>query len=216
MKKKDYILDLEARRIIYNFLKIHPGVYLREISRIIKIPKTTLSYHLRYMKKNGLITSKKDGEYLRYYADRDIGTFEKKVLNIIRKKTLLHIILYLSMYHKSTRFEIAKDLDKSPSTIYSCLKILDDNDIVKKFHGKKTIKYKLKFEKETDNILIKYKNSLLDKWVIFFFDYLDYIYSDKSLYRFLLSLRSKVKNEKELQDLIINTIEDIFPNPYHA
>ena len=216
MKKKDFVLNLEIRRVIYNFLLKHPGVYMREISRIIKIPKSTLNYHLRYMSKNELITSKKDGEYLRYYADKNIGRFEKKVLNIIRKKTYLHIILYLSMYHKSKRNEIAKDLDKSPSTIYSCLKTLIELDIVEEFKVKKTKLYRLKFEKETDNIMIKYKHSLLDKWVIFFFNYLDYIYSDKHFFRFLVGLKYKLKDDENLEDYIIKLIEDVFPNPYHV
>jgi len=207
MKKKEHVLELEIRRLIYNFILKHPGVYLRQISRQLQIPKTTLDYHLRYLNKNNLISDKKDGEYLRYFADEKIGVYEKKVLNIIRKKTYLHIILFLSMYHKSSRQEIAKDLDKSPSTIYSCLKKLLELDIIQDFRDKKIVKYKLKNEKDIDKVLIKYKNSLLDKWVVFFFDYLDWIYSNKHILIFLAKY-----NEKK----ILQLIEDIFPNPYHG
>ena len=209
MEKKNHILELEIRRIIYNFILEHPGVYLLEISREIKIPKTTLDYHLRYMSKNKLISSKKYGEYLRYFVYESISRNEKKIINILRNKTCLHLILYLSSHHLSTRNEISKDLEKSPSTIYHFIKKLINLDIIESFKDKKTKKYRLKNERETDKILIKYKNSLLDKWVVFFFNYFDWVKSDKIIYRFLLKYVGK-------EDLLLSLLEDIFPNPYYV
>ncbi len=209
MKKKNPILELEIRRVIYNFILKHPGVYLREISREIKIPKTTLKYHLGFIEKYELILSKKDGEYLRYYVTKKVGRNEKEILTLLRKKTNLHIVLYLTTFHLSTRNEISKDIDKSPSTIYSSLETLIKPGIVESVKDKKFIKYRLKIEKEIDKILIKYRYSLLDKWVVFLFDYLDWVKSDKIAFRFLSKYAKK-------EEYFINLIEEIFPNPYHV
>jgi len=197
------------RRVVYNFILKYPGVYLREISRETMIPKSTIEYHLRYLKKMDLIVAKNGDRYTRYYVSGKIGREHKKALSILRKKTPLHIALFLSMCHVSTRKELCHDLEKSASTISLHLNKLIERDIVEKFHDGNMVKYRLKDEKATDKILIQYKESLLDRWVIFFFDYVDFVRADKSLLRFMFWLG---KNEDTFEKLL----NDVFPHPYHA
>ena len=52
---KEEILKLESRKLIYNYILEHPGLHFRELSRELKIPKSTLEYHLSYLKKLELI-----------------------------------------------------------------------------------------------------------------------------------------------------------------
>jgi predicted transcriptional regulator len=54
MKKND-ILNIENRRIIFNHILNNPGMHFRKIQRDLKIPKTTLDYHLNYLKKHGFL-----------------------------------------------------------------------------------------------------------------------------------------------------------------
>ena len=49
--KKDGIIKLKTRKLIYNYISNHPGLYFRELSRELKIPKSTLDYHLTFLKK---------------------------------------------------------------------------------------------------------------------------------------------------------------------
>lgn len=94
--KKDHILKLEVRRAIYNFILKYPGVYLSEISREMKVSKNNIAYHLHYLKKRDLIVEKSVDRYTRYYAARKIGREHIKAINILRIKTSLHIVLFLS------------------------------------------------------------------------------------------------------------------------
>ena len=62
MKKED-TLALEARREIYNLILANPGLHEREIGRKLEMSLSTLDYHLHYLEKREIVTSKKDGRY---------------------------------------------------------------------------------------------------------------------------------------------------------
>ena len=59
------ILELETRRKIYDFIQKFPGLHVREISRRLEIPFSTLQYHLRFLEKRELVKAKDDGKYIR-------------------------------------------------------------------------------------------------------------------------------------------------------
>jgi predicted transcriptional regulator len=203
------ILQLEPRRKIYNFILNHPGVYFREISRELKIPKSTLEYHLRYLKKNELILARKSGVYTRYFVSQEIGRNEKRAFSVLRTKTALHLVLVLSMRHVRTRTELSRELEKSPSAVLYHLDKLIEAEVVEKFKENNKIKYRLKDEKETDKLLIKHREGLLDELVVTFYDY--YLYWKKSNW---LKLVIKFLNDKEKEKMHDDILWEIFPHPY--
>jgi ArsR family transcriptional regulator len=48
------------------------GVVAGEIAQQLKIPDNTLSFHLSHMAKAGLVTSKKEGRSITYFANNDL------------------------------------------------------------------------------------------------------------------------------------------------
>ena len=206
-KKKDHFLELEARRKIYHFILNHPGTYLREISREIKVPKSTTDYHLHHLKKLDLINIKSEDRYTRYYVSQKIGRHAKNSLNALRKRTALHMVLILSLYHVRTRKQFSQELEKSQSTVSFHLKKLIEADVVEKFYEDNLVKYRLKNEKETDKLLIQYKEGLLDEIVVTFYDYYEIWYKIKwvkMVFKFLDN-----NHEKTMQFFY-----DMFPHPY--
>ena len=116
MKNKE-IPDLKRRREIYEYISQNPGSHMRDISRKMNIPFTSLKYHLNYLEKRKSIISKKDSKYNRYYISLEIGEKEKKILNCFRKKTMLHIILWFFISVQSSQKDIGRFLEKHPATI---------------------------------------------------------------------------------------------------
>lgn len=210
-KKDDYLLELSSRRKIYHFILKHPGTYLREISREIKVAKSTVDYHLRSLKKLDLINAKTVGRYTRYYVKQEIGRHAKNSLNILRKQTALHIALILSMRHVCTRIQFSKELEKSPSTVTYHLKKLIEADVVRKFKDNNKIKYRLKDEKSTDKLLIQYREGLLDELVVTFYDY----YLMWSKYKWF-KLMIKFLNDKNNAKMHDEFFYELFPHPYYG
>ena len=130
MIQKDQILELEIRRQIYNFILKYPGLHLRELSRKLNIPKTTLCYHIKYLEKRGLLTAKSEGKYTLYYVSNNIGNNQKKMLHLLRQETTRNIVLYFLVRSCASRIELSRSLGKHPTTLDMPLKKLLEMDII--------------------------------------------------------------------------------------
>ena len=89
------ILKLKARQEIYDFINKNPGLHQREISRRMNIPKTTLAYHIKFLKKLSLIDENEAGNSKYYCITKKMGTKEKQILSLFRRKNPCRIFLYL-------------------------------------------------------------------------------------------------------------------------
>jgi DNA-binding transcriptional ArsR family regulator len=152
---------------------------------------------------------KKSGVYSRYFVSQTIGRNEKKAFSVLRNKISLHIVLVLSMRHVLSREELSKELEKPLSTLSYHLKKLIDADIVEKFKENKIIKYRLENEKETDKLLIKNREGLLDELVVTFYDY--YLYWEREKW---LRMAIKFLYDREKVKMDYDFIWEIFPHPY--
>jgi DNA-binding Lrp family transcriptional regulator len=106
------ILELEKRRQIYNFILKNPGLHMKKLSIELDIPKSTMEYHLNYLKKSGLIAATPKGNCTRYYVSNKYGAKEKQILNILRedvpRKILLLILLYPQYFSQKRLSEYLK------------------------------------------------------------------------------------------------------------
>ncbi len=155
-------LELEIRQSIYSLISTSPGLHFREIQRRTKIATGQLTYHLNYLQKVGLIKTENDGEYLRYYAHIPINDEERRVLELVRQKSVRHILLYLLENDNCNHEHLVKNLDISPSTIsWHLKKLIDANIVNKEVEGRKSF-YSINNPELIKKVLIKYKESFLD------------------------------------------------------
>jgi len=125
------ILELEARRGIYEHILKFPGLHVREISRRLKIPFTTLQYHLRYLEKRELVKAREDGKYNRYYIHSKFGRKEKDIINLLNKKTTRSIMFYLLSMAVCSQIELSKNIGKHVTTVEFHLKKMEKMGIIK-------------------------------------------------------------------------------------
>jgi len=114
---KKNILKLKKRRKIYEFVDKNPGLNVREISRKLNIPITSLSYHLKYLKKLDLIEEKQEGNYKKIFIMNKISVFDKKMLSIIRNKNSCKILIYVYCMLLCSKVELSKELDIPQPTV---------------------------------------------------------------------------------------------------
>lgn len=67
-------LSQETRLRVFRLLIEYgnDGVLPGKIAAKLKIPDNTLSFHLSHMSKAGLVTSKKEGRQITYFANTDL------------------------------------------------------------------------------------------------------------------------------------------------
>jgi len=222
------ILELEARRGIYEFIHKSPGLHIREISRRLSVPFTTLQYHLRYLEKRELVKVKTDGKYSRYFVSSEFGRKEKDIVNLLHKKTPSMIIFYLLTFVVSSQAELSKSLDKHPTTIEFHLKKMEKNGIIRqvkseygviKFDFKpyelehiqegNEIIYSLEDPYRIIDLLITYKKNLLEDLEFReMFEYIDYMVST--------GVPDKMTSPRKAIDAVEDLFWKIFPPFFRA
>lgn len=229
MISNNNIMELEIRRNIFNYILNNPGLHQRELSRIMKLPKSTLIHHLKVLTKQELITTSNLDGYQRIFINKEISTKEKEILHLIRQKLPQQILLYFIFRTACSQIELSEELEKKPSTISYHIKKLKEMDIIeevpikdgiiirwnnpKYFYERKLRKgekiYRIKsIETQIDifNMFIVYKNSLYHKNLI------DSVLT--IIDHFLES--PKVIKTDVVFEMIFKYFFDVFPHPYHA
>jgi len=159
------ILDLDARRKIYEVVKKFAGSHFREIERKSKFPTGTVKYHLSYLVKNELIIEEKDGNNIRYFP-KTFNSENSRLLGFLRQKTIRKIILFILENNNCNHEQVVKAVGVSASTVSWHLKKLEQNNIIgfiKK--GRKTFYNILIDKEEIIKLLITYQESFFDSVV---------------------------------------------------
>lgn len=159
------LLEVGIRQKIFTLISDCPGIHFRDAQRRTESATGNLTYHLDCLVKAGLLTSVRDGKYLRYYACKEKSIKEKEILQFARRKTDRHILLLLLQNDRNTNEELSKILSLSPSTIsWHIKKLIETNILSVKTEGRKVF-YSVNSPELVSRILIKYKESYMDKLV---------------------------------------------------
>jgi DNA-binding transcriptional ArsR family regulator len=118
------------QRQIYDSLVSSPGLHSREIARRLKLPYSTVKYHLKCLEEGGSIKTGKEGNYLHYYIAHDIGVQEKTALNVLSNHASRQIILFLLVHAYGSQIEISRSIQKHPTTIEFHLRKLLESGII--------------------------------------------------------------------------------------
>ena len=224
-------LDMETRRIIYYYIKKHPGLHLRDISRKLNLKVFNLKYHIKILNKSGYIIQKKEDGFLRLFATHTVSNGDKKQFSYLRQKTTRNIILIILYNIAASQREICDALEKSPSTINFHINKLVENKVIELAPCKKGIiplscvtrPYKIQKDltgreivfRLTDPFTIyrlfnEYKDTLLDEETKIILDGINY-----SIEIGITKLKFGVYGTSSY-DQHIEYLFEIFPHPYHA
>lgn len=159
------ILQLEARKRVFDAIKENPGIHMRGLERKTGIPMGTLRYHLRYLEKHDMISEKRSGRLVTYYPTASgfsVDAQDKKYLAILRQEIPRLIVLHLMMHPHTSHRDLKPHFMISPSTLsYHLKKLLDSGIIMKDTEGL----YYVTDEDRVAKVLITYRQSFVDAMV---------------------------------------------------
>ena len=211
--KKEGLVKLKTRKLIYNYILKYPGLHLRGLSRKLKIPKTTIRYHLNFLKKRDLIREENVDNRVRYYAINSIGAKDKQLFSLIRKEIPRKIILILCVCMKQSQKDIIYFdkrfpgrmnsinfvMGKHRTTISFHLHKLEEMGIIESWQEGNQTMYKLKDIELIIDFLIKYEGKLFDSATGQFIKWME-----------LITMKD------ESMDGFLKKLFEIFPHPYHC
>lgn len=158
-------LDLETRRAVYRHLLEYPGLHLRELTREIDLSPTTVRYHLDQLVDADLVTRTDEDGYTRFYprveggpGPRDVvGADEKEVLNLLRQRVPLGIVLHLLTEGPTPQGELAEALDVAASTASYHLDKLREAGVVDRERQGRSVLYSLENPVEVGDLVHRYE-----------------------------------------------------------
>jgi DNA-binding MarR family transcriptional regulator len=219
------ILEFKRRREIYEFISQNSGFHMRDISRKLNVPFTSLKYHLNYLEKKGFIISRDDGKYSRYFISLEIGEKEKRIVSCLRKRATLHIILWFFIAVQCSQKDISRFLEKHPATISFHLRKMTQAGIIEQVSidngvihnetppiiiNRSQVSsekiYVLQDPWMIYNLLIKNKENLGDKEVVTgIIEYVEFIISE--------GFPKQIQNREDTKESILNTFQSFFFPP---
>ncbi len=162
------VLELENRRRVFQFISKFQGAHLRQIQRAMELEVGVLKYHLDYMEKRGLLTSKKE-KYRKRFFTKALGPKDKELLSILRQETLRRILMHVLLHPACTFKDLQSTFKISKSTLSFHLKKLREARLVLKVEkevpkkGKRKVeRYQVRKKDKVAEMLVTFRSSFLD------------------------------------------------------
>lgn len=162
--ERPVVIELEARRRIYDHVVANPGTHLRAIKDELDMPMGQLEYHLHYMEKRGLLDSKEDRYYKRFYP-HEMSATDRRVLSAIRQEKPRQIVLIVLNEPGIDHKAIQKQMGIGASSLSFYMKDLIDKQVIEKRREGRRSLYHVMDPDRVVKLLITYRPSFLDKLV---------------------------------------------------
>lgn len=164
-------LELEVRKRLYDIISKSPGIHFRELQRQSKLVIGSLQYHLNYMVKRGLIVEHKSGDYSRFYVEGELTEQEKSIMSSLRQKNMRKLVIVLLQTGKPIiHKKLTEHLDLSPSTVSWYTTRLSESGVLKQLKKGRETYFSVNDPEVVARVLIKYRETFLDKVVDKFID----------------------------------------------
>lgn len=135
-RRPDHLLDLEARRRLFQLIQDYPGLHEREAARQLGTSQALVNFHRTVLEQHGLVRVERGDGTLRMYARlaRTTPTAdERKILGAMRNRTNLHVALVLLSLGRPVKHgELVETLQMGKSTVSFYLRKLEAAGLVTK------------------------------------------------------------------------------------
>jgi DNA-binding transcriptional ArsR family regulator len=135
---------------------------MREIGRDLAMPMGTLEYHLHYLTKAGLLITRSDARYTRYFPAGELSRHEKDVLAVLRQKVPRQLAAYLLLTPGASHGKLLENFTLSPSTLSFHLKKLVTTSIVSVEKVGRENLYRVNDAELVAKVLIQHRESFFD------------------------------------------------------
>lgn len=127
--------ESDAPDALTGYLAATPGAHFSKIRDDLKLGTGETQHHLRQLEDDGVVESRKDGDYRRYFPGGQFSEFEQVVLGHLRRETQRGILAALLEDPAATSGDIAAQLEVSRPTISKHAARLEEANLLSRENG---------------------------------------------------------------------------------
>jgi len=127
--------DSDTPDAIAGYVSARPGTHFSKLRDELKLGTGETQHHLHRLEKDGAVTSRKDGDYRRYFPADAFSEFEQVTLGYLRRSTPRGMLVALLRDPSVTASELATTLSVSRPTISKYAKELEAAGLLSRDDG---------------------------------------------------------------------------------
>ena len=149
--------DSDAREAIVGYLQTTPGAHFSKVRDDLGLGTGETQHHLRRLVEAGVIESRRDGDYRRFFPAQRFSEFEQTALGYLRRETPRGMAIQLLRNPEASGSDLADALSVTPPTISRHATDLADAGLLERDDG-----YRLVDPETLLVLLVRYADSFDD------------------------------------------------------
>jgi predicted transcriptional regulator len=125
----------DARDAIVGYVAATPGAHFSKIRDELRLGTGETQHHLRHLLEEGVVESRRDGDYRRFFPAERFTEYEQVALGYLRRDTPRGMLLHLLRRPEATGSELAESLSVSRATVSNYAKKLDRAGLLSREDG---------------------------------------------------------------------------------
>ena len=127
--------ESDAPDALLGYVAATPGAHFSKIRDDLQLGTGETQHHLRRLEREGVLESREDGEYRRYFPAGRFSEFEQVALGYLRRETPRGMVVALLRDPDATGTALADHLDVSAPTVSKSASQLDDAALLSREDG---------------------------------------------------------------------------------
>lgn len=144
----------DARTAIVGYISATPGAHFSKVRDDLKLGTGETQHHLKRLLSDGVVDSRRDGDYRRFFTAHQFSPFEQTALGYLRRRTPRGMLIELLRNPTATGSDIAATLDVSRATVSNYAKDLEDAGLLSRKNG-----YTVESPETVITLLLRYADS---------------------------------------------------------
>ncbi len=154
--------DNETREAIRGYLATTPGAHFSKLRDDLQLGTGETQYHLDTLVDDGVIKTRKNGDYRRFYLTGRFSAFEQRALGYLRRRTPRRVVIALLRDPATSASEIAATAGVSPASISGAAASLEAGGLLTRVSG-----YSLERPETLTLLLVRFAGSFDEDTVEF-------------------------------------------------
>jgi predicted transcriptional regulator len=144
----------DARDAIVGYLGATPGAHFSKLRDDLKLGTGETQHHLKRLLADGVLESRRDGDYRRLFPAGRFSEFEQVALGYLRRRTPRGMLIELLRNPDATGSDLAATLDVSRATVSNYAKELEAANLLSRENG-----YAVESPETVITLLLRYADS---------------------------------------------------------